>query len=161
MRQIALLIPFQIYWHVGNLSVWIDRELSSHRRKIPGLLAEIPFPCLCFEAVLESWMRVGASRMGISEQVLTGQDFMDCSCQKYTEDSLQNMSWWQSNELLVQDGTSISDFWTFGMERRVGFWKKIYLLDCDIKSNTFDWIAQKITWNNFSVEIITGVRSHH
>lgn len=35
------------------------------------------------------------------------------------------------------------------MERRVGFWKEIHLLDHDIKCKDFDCIAQKITWNNF------------
>lgn len=139
MRQIALFIPFQTYWHVGNLPVWIDREVSSHSRKIPGLLAEMHFPCLCFQPTLESWMRLVANGVGISEQVLAVQDFIDGSCRKYTEGRLRNMTWWQSTELLIQDGARISDLWAFGMERRVGFWKEIHLLDHDIKCKDF-WL---------------------
>lgn len=143
MRQIALLIPFQTYWHVVNLSIWIDKELSCHSRKIPGLLAGMPFPCLCFLAALESWMRVGASGVGISEQVLAVQDFIEDSCHRYTEGSLRNMTWWQSNELLIQDGARISELWTFGMERRVEFWEEINLLDHDIKCKDFELNSSK------------------
>lgn len=139
MRQIALLIPFETYWHVLSLSIWIDRELGSHSRKIAGPLAEMPFPGLCFQAALEPWIKVRASGVKISEQVLAVQDFIDGSCHRYTEGGLRNTSWWQSNELLIQDEARISDLWTFGMERRVGFWKEIHLLDRDIKCKGF-WL---------------------
>lgn len=39
--------------------------------------------------------------------------------------------------MLIQ--ARISDLWTFGMERRVGFWKEINLLDHDIKCKDF-WL---------------------
>lgn len=38
-------------------------------------------------------MRVGASGVGISEQVLAVKDFIDGSCHKYTKGRLRNMTW--------------------------------------------------------------------
>lgn len=38
-------------------------------------------------------MRLVANGVGISEQVLAVQDFIDGSCRKYTEGRLRNMTW--------------------------------------------------------------------